>query len=200
MEGRKALAFGLDCKIDGFGEFHLAQQVAKKFNIDLRRVQYDTSIVTNNIENVLFHTDQPHGDFSFFLIMLLCQRAHDEGVIVAFNGDGPDEIMSGFSHNADFFSKQTRTNFALADYFSQICFMPEIIREQVLQPEFKDEMENPVELFEEILSPWRHLEPIDQVAAYETTTLAPGNNLIKTDRMGLEIQSKALTLFRPPGK
>ena len=64
----KLLAFGLDCKIDGFGEFHLAQQVAKKFNIDLRRVQYDTSIVTNNIENVLFHTDQPHGDFSFFLI------------------------------------------------------------------------------------------------------------------------------------
>ena len=177
-------------------KFHLAQQVAKKFNIDLRRLQYDTSIVTNNIENVLFHTDQPHGDFLFFDKVTL-PRAHDEGVIVAFNSDGQMKLW-WISHNADFFSKQTRTNFALADYFSQICFMPEIIRTSLTM---NSKMKWKILLnYLKKYSPWRHLEPIDQVAAYETTTLAPGNNLIKTDRMGLKFNRRALTLFRPPGK
>lgn len=180
----KMLAFGLDCKLDGFGEFHLAEKVAKQLNIDLQPVRYDQSIVPENIDEVLKHTDQPHGDFSFFLIKKLCEEAHSAGVIVAFNGDGPDEILSGFSHNTAFFGRQTRTNFSLTDYFSQICFMPEKERALVLQPEFRQMLENPIELFEEVLTPYRHLEPIEQVAAYESSMLSPGNNLIKTDRMG----------------
>ncbi len=178
------LAFGLDCRIEGFGEYHLAEHVAKKVGIDLQPITYDYSVVPDEIRNVLHHTDQPHGDFSFFLIRLLCKAAHEAGVIVAFNGDGPDEVMSGFTHNEAFFAKQTRTNFPLADYFSQICFMPEISRQKVLSSDFRETLTDPIEVFEEMLAPWRHLEPIEQVAAYETTMLAPGNNLIKTDRMG----------------
>lgn len=180
----RLLAFGLDCKLEGYGEFHLAEKVAKQLDIDLQPVGYDTSIVPDNINDVLHHADQPHGDFSFFLIRKLCEEAHNAGVIVAFNGDGPDEILSGFSHNSAFFGRQTRTNFSLTDYFSQICFMPEAVRARVLQPDFKQSMDTPIELFEELLAPYRHLEPIEQVAAYESTVLSPGNNLIKTDRMG----------------
>jgi asparagine synthase (glutamine-hydrolysing) len=180
----RMLAFGLDCKIEGFGEYHLAEKVAKQLDIDLHPVSYDASIVPNNINDVLYHADQPHGDFSFFLIRLLCEQAHKAGVIVAFNGDGPDEVLSGFSHNESFFGHQTQNKFALTDYFGQICFMPDVIRSRVLKPDFKKIMDTPIDVFEEMLAPWCHLEPIDQVAAYESTVLAPGNNLIKTDRMG----------------
>lgn len=181
----KLLAFGLDCREEGFGEFHLAQTVAKQFSmIDLHPIGYDHSIVPDNIEAVLHHADQPHGDFSFFLIRALCQAAHDAGVIVAFNGDGPDELLSGFSHNQDFFSTQTRTNFALGDYFKRICFMPDASRQRLLQPDFRKTLEQPIDIFEELLADWRHLDPIDQIVAYECTSLSPGNNLIKTDRMG----------------
>lgn len=181
----RMMAFGLDCREEGYGEYHLAERAAKQFDmIDLHPIQYDHTIVPDNIEAVLHHADQPHGDFSFFLIRKLCQAAHESGVIVAFNGDGPDEVLSGFAHNQDFFSKQTRTNFPLADYFARICFMPEPARARVMNPDFVASMAQPIEVFEDILALWRHLEPVDQIAAYECTSLSPGNNLIKTDRMG----------------
>lgn len=181
----RMLAFGLDCREEGYGEFHLAEQVAKQFDmIDLHPIHYDHSIVPDNIADVLYHADQPHGDFSFFLIRKLCQAAHDAGVIVAFNGDGPDEVLSGFSHNEAYFSTQTRTNFPLEDYFAKICFMPDSVRSRVLSDDFRASLDHPIDVFEDILSPWRHLQPVDQVAAYECTSLGPGNNLIKTDRMG----------------
>ncbi|QJF52887.1 asparagine synthase (glutamine-hydrolyzing) [Roseobacter ponti] len=181
----RMLAFGLDCREEGYGEFHLARQVASQFDmIDLEPLTYDNSIVPENIDAVLHHADQPHGDFSFFLIRKLCQAAHNAGVIVAFNGDGPDEVLSGFSHNQAFFASRTRTNFPLTDYFSRICFMPEASRQRVLTPDFQATMATPIDVFEEILAPWRHLEPVNQIAAYECTSLSPGNNLIKTDRMG----------------
>lgn len=181
----KLLAFGLDCREEGFGEFHLAKNVAARFEkIDLHPISYDNSIVPDNIEAVLHHADQPHGDFSFFLIRELCQAAHDAGVIVAFNGDGPDELLSGFSHNQEFFSTQTRTNFALGEYFKRICFMPDASRERLLTGDFRSYLGQPIDAFEDLLADWRHLDPIDQIVAYECTSLSPGNNLIKTDRMG----------------
>ncbi|MEM9430809.1 MAG: asparagine synthase (glutamine-hydrolyzing) [Pseudomonadota bacterium] len=177
-------AYALDTREEGFGEFHLAERVAATYGFDLTPIQYDSTIVPDTIENVLFHNDQPHGDFSFFLIRRLCEQAHADGVIVAFNGDGPDEALSGFAHNEAFFADQTRLNFPLTSYFDRLCFMPRAQREHLLVPEFAAEMPEPIELFEEILAPWRQLEPVDQVAAYECTSLGPGNNLIKTDRMG----------------
>ncbi|WGI22134.1 asparagine synthase (glutamine-hydrolyzing) [Amylibacter sp. IMCC11727] len=179
------LAFGLDCREEGYGEYHLAQQVAAQFDtIDLHPIQYDHSIVPDNISAVLHHADQPHGDFSFFLIRRLCQAAHEAGVIVAMNGDGPDEVLSGFSHNQAFFNEPQNKEFPIAKYFDQICFMPEAARARVLNADFRASLDKPIETFEEILAPWGHLDPVDQIAAYECTSLSPGNNLIKTDRMG----------------
>jgi asparagine synthase (glutamine-hydrolysing) len=192
----KLLSFGLDCREDGYGEFHLAQSVADKLDmIDLHPISYDNSIVPENIEAVLHHADQPHGDFSFFLIRKLCQAAHDAGVIVAFNGDGPDELLSGFSHNQEFFSTQTRTNFALGEYFKRICFMPDASRERLLTADFSAELGQPIDAFEDLLAEWRHLEPIDQIVAYESTSLSPGNNLIKTDRMGAGLSIEGRSPF-----
>lgn len=192
----KLLAFGLDCREEGFGEFHLAQTVAKRFSmIDLHPISYDNSIVPDNIEAILHHADQPHGDFSFFLIRKLCEAAHAAGVIVAFNGDGPDELLSGFSHNQEFFTTQTRTNFALGDYFKRICFMPDASRERLLNDDFRAQLDKPIEAFEELLTDWRHLDPIDQIVAYECTSLAPGNNLIKTDRMGAGLSIEGRSPF-----
>lgn len=179
----EVLAFGLDCREEGYGEFHLAQSVAKHLSgIDLRPVTYDCAIVPDNIDTVLHHMDQPHGDFSFFLILELCKAAKASDVIVAFNGDGPDEVLSGFTHNQAYFGSGQA--FSPSDYFQKICFMPEASRSKLLTKEFSDLAQNPVNVFADILEKWPDLEPMDQIAAYECTSLAPGNNLVKTDRMG----------------
>jgi len=191
----KILSFSLNCREKGYGEYHLAESVSKDIGeIDLIPVNYDSSIVTENIEKVLFHSDQPHGDFSFFLIRELCKAAHERGVIVAFNGDGPDEVLAGFTWNQDFLSSQTRTNFALTDYYNRVTAMPEKNRTLLLNKSFRDKV-CPVEYFEYILEEWRDLDPIDQIAALECTSLGPGNNLIKTDRMGAALSIEGRSPF-----
>ncbi len=190
------LAFSLNCAEKGYGEYHLAKYVSEKIdNINLVPINYDYKIVPNNIKEVLFHADQPHGDFSFFLIRELCKAAHEEGVIVAFNGDGPDEVLAGFTHNQEFLLSQTRTNFPLSEYFNRICFMPQKSRLQLLNDKFRETVSNPIEYFEDILFDWRHLDPIDQIAAYECNSLGPGNNLIKTDRMGAALSIEGRSPF-----
>jgi len=192
----KILSFSLNSKEKGFGEYHLAELVSKEIKeLDLIPIDYDSSIVPENIEKVLFHSDQPHGDFSFFLILELCKAAHKNGVIVAFNGDGPDEVLAGFTHNQNFLASQTRTNFPLLEYFNRICFMTEINREFLLNKEFREKIVNPIDYFESILGDWRDLDPIDQIAAYECTSLGPGNNLIKTDRMGAALSIEGRSPF-----
>lgn len=176
--------YSLDTREEGFGEYPLAERVGRELGLELTPIQYDWNIVPDNIEAVLHHADQPHGDFSFFLIRELCKKAHEDGVIVAFNGDGPDEALSGFGHNERFFANLTRMNFPLTDYFDTICYMNEQARSKVLTEEFRSALVRPIEVFEDLLGPWRSLEPVDQIAAYETMSLGPGNNLIKTDRMG----------------
>lgn len=180
----KMLAFGLDCKIDGFGEFHLSEYVAKQLDIDLRPVAYDHQIVPDEIANVLHNIDQPHGDFSFFLFQRLSRAAHEAGAIVAFNGDGADEAFSGFSYNEAFLAARSGSPLSMRDYYQQICFMPDSSRHRVLEPEFSNLVPDSYEAYENILSPWSDFSPLDQVSAHETMLLLPGNNLIKTDRMG----------------
>lgn len=177
-------AYSLDTVEEGFGEFHLAERVGRELGIDITPIRYDWNIVPDTISDVLFHNDQPHGDFSFFLTRALCRRAHEDGVIVAFNGDGPDEVLSGFGHNASFFAKHANGNFPVAEYFEMIAYMDGAARQRLLTPEFRSRMGDPAELFDSFLDPWRDLDPVEQITAYEITTLAPGNNLIKTDRMG----------------
>lgn len=190
------LSFSLNCREKGYGEYYLAESVARQIkNINLVPIDYDHSIVLDNIDSVIFHSDQPHGDFSFFLIRELCKAAHKEGVIVAFNGDGPDELLAGFTHNQDFLNSQTRTNFALSDYFNRICFMPLASRNLLLNESFRNNLEAPIDYFDSILSKWRDLDPIDQIAAYECTSLGPGNNLIKTDRMGAALSIEGRSPF-----
>ena len=130
------------------------------------------------------HADQPHGDFSFLLIRALCKTAHEAGVIVAFNGDGPDEAMAGFTHNQDFLTRHPGPSLDVAAYFDHICYFAPEKRARLLTPDFAAALPDPVEAYRALIEPFDGLSPIDQIAAYETSVLSPGNNLIKTDRMG----------------
>lgn len=188
-------AFGLDCTLPGYGEFDFSQQAAEALGISVKPMKYNENIVTEEIEAFLHHADQPHGDFSFMLIRRLCQAAHQAGVIVAFNGDGPDEILSGFNHNQAFLSAHPGSNFDVDAYFKNICYFAPEQRKAVLTPEFAEQLPNPVDHFREILEPYQDFAPIDQIAAYETGVLAPGNNLIKTDRMGAALSIEGRSPF-----
>ena len=177
-------ALALDFKQLGFSEMEYSKVAAERAGVQLRAFEVAPDFVPDIAPKVVFHSDEPHGDFSFFLIRLLCQEAHRQKKIVMFNGDGPDETMLGFGQNERYFSGVGRMNFSLRSYFDLICYMNEEMRQRLLTDEFLVGRQDPVDKFAEILAPWESLEPMEQVAAYELTSLMPGNNELKGDRMG----------------
>ncbi|MDF1813665.1 MAG: asparagine synthase (glutamine-hydrolyzing) [Verrucomicrobiales bacterium] len=177
-------AVGLNFSESQYSEYEYSKEAASLLNINLKEALISWEMIPEVAEKVSYHAEQPHGDFSFFLFHILASRANRGGKIVMFTGDGPDEAMFGFGHNERYFHQQTRMNFSLRNYFDVICYMKPEMRAKLLDPDFEARTTDPVDRFEEILDPWRDLEPVEQIMAYECTSLMPGNNLVKGDRMG----------------
>lgn len=177
-------AIGLRIEDKGFSEYAYAQRVAQEMQLNLTALDVKPGDITEIARNVVRHAEQPHGDFSFFLFYLLARRAHEQGKIVMFTGDGPDEVMLGFRHNEQFFSEMTRSNFSMRSYFDLISYMTDKDRQRIMSPAFLPHTQGGVERFLEMVQPYADLEPMEQVAAYELNYLMPGNNSVKGDRMG----------------
>lgn len=177
-------AVGLHFSESQYSEFEYSKQAAEILGANLGQAIISHSDISKIADKVSYHAEQPHGDFSFFLFYLLSQGANAQDKIVMFSGDGPDEAMAGFRHNEKYFHGKTRMNFSLRDYFGTICYMNKAQRDFLLDPDFEATTRDPEDVFEDILDPYRDLEPIEQIMAYECTSLMPGNNLVKGDRMG----------------
>lgn len=177
-------ALGLRIDDQGFSEYSYAERVAAELHLNLSALDIAASDIPEIAQAVVRHAEQPHGDFSFFLFYLLSRRAHQQGKIVMFTGDGPDEVMLGFRHNEQFFSTMTRANFSMRNYFDLISYTTAKDRQRIMSPGFLPHTQRSAELFMEMVQPWSDLEPMEQVAAYELNYLMPGNNSVKGDRMG----------------
>ena len=177
-------ALGLRIDDKGFSEYSYAERVAAELNLNLSALDIAASDIPDIAQAVVRHAEQPHGDFSFFLFYMLSRRAHQQGKIVMFTGDGPDEVMLGFRHNEQFFSTMTRANFSMRNYFDLISYTTAKDRLRIMSPGFLPHTQRSAELFMEMIQPWSDLEPMEQVAAYELNYLMPGNNAVKGDRMG----------------
>jgi asparagine synthase (glutamine-hydrolysing) len=177
-------AIGLRIEEKGFSEYQYAERVARELKLNLSPLDVLPTDIPAIARNVVRHAEQPHGDFSFFLFYLLSRRAHEQGKIVMFTGDGPDEVMLGFRHNEQYFAQMTRSNFSMRGYFDLISYTTEKDRQRIMTPGFLPYTQGAAERFLEMTQPWSDLEPMEQVAAYELNYLMPGNNSVKGDRMG----------------
>ncbi|MCW5260792.1 asparagine synthase (glutamine-hydrolyzing) [Verminephrobacter eiseniae] len=177
-------AIGLRIEEQGFSEYAYAERVATDLNINLSALDIRPADIADIARSVVRHAEQPHGDFSFFLFYLLSRRAHQMGKVVMFTGDGPDEVMLGYRHNAQFFSGMTHARFSMRNYFDLISYSTRQERQRVMSPSFLPHTEGAFDRFMGIIEPFGGLEPMEQVAAYELTSLMPGNDSPKSDRMG----------------
>ncbi|MGI9316188.1 MAG: asparagine synthase (glutamine-hydrolyzing) [bacterium] len=177
-------AVGLNFAEPEYSEYEFSIQAAEHLGIDLSEARISHEMIPDIAEKVSYHAEQPHGDFSFFLNYILAQRANKNGKIVMFTGDGPDEVMCGFTHNEAHFADDANDHFSPQRYYDVICYMDSDIRKRLLNPEFDTKTRDPAERFAEILSPWSKLTPAERIQAYECKYLMLGNNLVKGDRMG----------------
>lgn len=179
-------AFGLNFPNHDYSEFRYSQQVAELLDIDLHEARITPDMIPGIAATVAAHAEQPHGDFSFFLFYMLAQKARKQGKTVLFTGDGPDETMGGqhLHHQPD-------GGTTLEHYLQVICYMDDDQRRAVLNAEFERSTPHPHERFRAIVAPWATLGPVAQIVAYESTSLLPGNNLVKGDRMGAAWSTEA---------
>lgn len=175
---------GLNFSEPQYSEYQYSQQAASIIGADLDEALISPDMIPEIAEKVSYHAEQPHGDFSFFLFYILARKANRENKIVMFTGDGPDEVLSGFKHNESFFAGLGDQPFVAGDYFEKICYMSPEIRSRILDRDFDLGTADPKVRFSELLEPWSELSPREQIVAYECTSLMPGNNLVKGDRMG----------------
>jgi len=177
-------AVGLNFMEPEYSEYKYSKQTADHLGIALSEAKISYDMIPEIADKVVYHAEQPHGDFSFFLIYILARRANSNEKIVMFTGDGPDEVMCGFTHNEAHFANNAIDEFSPRRYFDLICYMDKNIRKRVLSSDFDMYTKDPANRFEEILAPWAELHPAEQIQAYECKYLMLGNNLVKGDRMG----------------
>ncbi len=171
-------AYGLNFPNQDYSEFAHSKRVADLLGIDLHEARITPDLIPGIANKVSFHAEQPHGDFSFFLFYLLAQRTHQGGKVVMFTGDGPDESMAG-----QHFHSQPPAGFSMRDYFKAICYMEEPLRKRLLAADFEQSTPEPFARFMQLVEPYERLDPVDQIVAYESTSLLPGNNILKGERM-----------------
>jgi len=76
-----------------------ARKVARYLDVDLEEIIIEPDIA-NNIEKVIYSLDEPQADLAPINIMLICQRAREQGMKVLLSGAGGDDIFSGYRRHA----------------------------------------------------------------------------------------------------
>ncbi len=102
-----------------------AKAVAEKLKADHTLLQSRAQDLESLIEKLVWHFDEPHGNYTAVANYLLCQACRKE-ITVALSGGGGDEIFAGYTHHiAD----------KLINYYYMLT--PALARKALLGPLFK---------------------------------------------------------------
>ncbi|MCP5074558.1 MAG: asparagine synthase (glutamine-hydrolyzing) [Rhodobacteraceae bacterium] len=182
-----------------FDETEYARMAARRFG---------TLHVSNNADHdvtamwprFIWHCDQPHGDVSFMPMDMVSNLASREVKMVQ-TGDGGDELFAGYEkylsvfpggktdHLKDGWQEQAVRNTGLL-----LDDQPARLLVGALRDAFFDT--DPYRSLSDKIRGASGQDPINQLLLAETTSLLPGNNLVKPDRMAmansLEVRSPYL--------
>jgi asparagine synthase (glutamine-hydrolysing) len=97
MQGRpkgfKSFAVGYES--DSEGELGYARMAAKAFGLEHREVLVRPEDVLCQMEQLVWHLDEPLSDGACIPLMMLAKRAREE-VVVVLSGEGADEVLGGY--------------------------------------------------------------------------------------------------------
>jgi asparagine synthase (glutamine-hydrolysing) len=179
-------AYALKCEVAEYDEFSLAHAVARDKGFKLKPVVYSSNVVKDDWAKCLAYADQPHGDMSFILMKKLFEAASNDGFTVVFNGDGADEALG---------SQQNPQVLNLDEHFATINYFDADVARKVLRSDVLWGWELASSIWSEALSELPSHDPVDKVTNFEVTKLMPGNNLVKSDRMGAAFSMEGRSPF-----
>ncbi|WP_353628718.1 asparagine synthase (glutamine-hydrolyzing) (plasmid) [Sulfitobacter sp. TCYB15] len=195
-----------------FDETRFARMAADRFGTD-HQVQIMQADTVSLWPRFIWHVDQPHGDVSFMPMDQVSALAKQD-VKMVLTGDGGDELFAGYDKYADFFPGGGTGHLGddwEDDFVRRAGLLqddePATLLTGNLHAAFHDV--DPYRALSRQIQRAGHQDSINRVLYAETTTLLPGNNLVKPDRMAmansLEVRSPFLDYrmaefaFRMPG-
>jgi asparagine synthase (glutamine-hydrolysing) len=147
-----------------------------------------------------YHCDQPHGDISFLPTYRVSELAVRD-VKVVLTGDGADELFAGYDKYKTFFAQSDIA--ALDDtafqrrYFDSISLFNAADKESIYSASMPSWV-GQIDSFN-VAKPWfdavPHQDRINQALFLDVQLLLSGNNLVKSDRMGMAVSLEARTPF-----
>jgi len=232
------LSGGVDSSLIAFYLQQINSKKVDSFSIGFHEKLFDESGVANsvslsigtshhtfllsptreNLERCLFSLDQPFADSSYFPSFFLNQFAHDNGIVVAFGGDGGDESFLGYDRyrailiahrfriplrlsrylvkNMDFrssrYSKFLKVKSSYSDFYELYHELVQLNNLDV----FKSVFSKDISSRNRKLSRGNFLENVEDLIELDLNTYLPGDILFKTDRAsmahGVELRSPFL--------
>jgi len=88
--------FSIGFEYNTYNELEHARRIARKFNTEHQEFTLKPDILQLT-EKLIFHLDEPLGDFSIFPTYLVSKMAR-QYVKVILSGDGGDELLAGYEH------------------------------------------------------------------------------------------------------
>jgi asparagine synthase (glutamine-hydrolysing) len=88
--------FSIGFEYNTYNELEHARRIAQKFNTEHQEFILKPDILQLT-EKLIFHLDEPFGDFSIFPTYLVSKMAR-KYVKVILSGDGGDELLAGYEH------------------------------------------------------------------------------------------------------
>jgi asparagine synthase (glutamine-hydrolysing) len=147
---------------------------------------------------VLYHNDQPHGDISF-LPTLHLSRLAKQSLTVVLTGDGADELFAGYDlHRSILDGAEQLSDRQFAD---RVVDRVSLLKEQTRLGMYTNAMRARInshaaaEFVTEKLNRVPGNDRTNQLLAYDTLQLLPGNNLVKPDKVAMAVSLEARSPF-----
>lgn len=186
---RRIKTFSIGFSEEKYNELPYARVVANLFDAD-----HNENIVNPDFFSLLpvtiWYNDEPHGDVSF-LPMYVLSETTTKHVKTVLTGDGSDELFGGYTKYLDFLKRVPETYMDFYESASVFCrdFKCNLYTDEFLKI---TESYKPLNYIEKLLKRvgmnpvcLKNEDILNPLLYLETRILLDGNNLIKTDRMGM---------------
>ena len=169
--------FSISFPGEAFDEGPAARRVAQQFATAHHEVVGDPALMID-LPRVVWHCDQPHGDASFLPLYQLSAHARRR-VKVVLGGEGADELFGGYEwHGAQPAEGE--------EHLTRMLVFDSRAQQRLLCPDLWDASpEDPLERFRAAHASASRLDATNRLLFLDFTFLLPGNNLVKSDRMGM---------------
>lgn len=97
--------------------------MVEQLNLKGKTVKPKLSSLLEEIDNLIYHQEEPFGSPSVYASWKVMELAHKNKIKVILNGQGGDEILAGYPYFTTYYLRELIGNGHLFKFFKETCFL-----------------------------------------------------------------------------